>query len=208
MVMPRTKHGLSALGVLSALQKFIRRGMEREAMQCAIELMHTSKNYHSMVCKRLEVICHEDIGLANPMAIPFVHASMAQAREWYEPNPEKLGKSRMAVGNAIRLMCRGPKSREGDHFAAAHGWASILEGAKPELPDWIFDQHTSQGRKQGRGLDYFREVSTQLVPDPGPDPYEDEAYRLWALKNARGAGGEGEAEEIDDEGPMTKPRLF
>ena len=39
------------------------------------------------------------------------------------------------------------------------------------------------GRKLGRGLDHFRQEGAKLVPSPtADDPYEDEAYRLWALK--------------------------
>jgi hypothetical protein len=33
------------------MQKAIRRSMEKEAMQFAVELMHTSKAFHSMVCE-------------------------------------------------------------------------------------------------------------------------------------------------------------
>jgi len=166
------------------MQKCIRRGMEKEAMQFAIELMHTSKAFNSMVCKRLQVIAHEDIdNMARPDIVPFVKASCEQAKEWYDADRTKLGKSRMAVGNSIRLMCRAPKSREGDHFNAATGWAEILEGFKPEIPDWAYDQHTYEGRAKKRGLKFFREESTKLVPKPKrKDKYEDEAYRLWQLK--------------------------
>ena len=34
----------------------------------------------------------------------------------------------------------------------------------------------------GRGLDHFRKEGAKLVPEPTADPYEDEAYRLWAIK--------------------------
>ena len=55
------------------MQKAIRRGMEKEAMEFAVELMHTSKAFHSMACNRLEVICHEDLDtLAAPWVVPFV----------------------------------------------------------------------------------------------------------------------------------------
>ncbi|HEX9904871.1 MAG TPA: hypothetical protein VGA77_07900 [Propylenella sp.] len=199
-MIPPTRHKLPALAVLSALQKFIRRGMEKEAMECAVELMHTSKAFHSMVCKRLEVISHEDIGLAAPDVIPFVRAAMSQAREWYDPDPAKLGKSRMAVGNCIRMMCRSAKSREADHFNAAVGWANLLEDRAPEIPDWTYDQHTSKGKRLGRGLDYFREESTRLVPaQEGKDAYEDEAYRLWRLRQDMPKGGSPKAESDADD---------
>ena len=45
------------------------------------------------------------------------------------------------------------------------------------------DQHTLAGKKLGRGLDHFRSEGAKLVPPlTGDDPYEDEAYRLWAIK--------------------------
>ena len=187
-MIPRTKHGMSPFACISAMQKFIRRGMELEAMQMAVELMHTSKAFHSMVCKRLQVISHEDIDvMSQPHIIPFVRVACEQSKEWHDADVAKMGKSRMSIGNAIRLMCRAAKSREADHFHAATGWAEILENFKPDIPDWVLDQHTTEGRRMGRGLDYFREESTKLVPRPKKkDAYEDEAYRLWALKAERG----------------------
>ncbi len=185
-MIPPTKNGLPAMGCVSAMQKAIRRGLEREAMEFAVELMHTSKGFSTMVCNRLEVISHEDIDTAAaPHIVPFVHAAVAQAREWW--NDKNPGKSRMAVGNAIRMMCRAAKSREGDHFQAAIGLANLLDGAKPTIPDWANDSHTLAGKRAGRGLEFFRAESTKLVPPPAErDAYEDEAYRMWALKERRG----------------------
>jgi replication-associated recombination protein RarA len=180
-VIPDTKNGLPAMACVSAMQKAIRRGMEREAMEFACELMHTSKAFHSMVCNRLEVICHEDLDtLAAPHVFPFVAASLAASRDRYS---KSIGEARLMVGNAIRLMARSPKSRAGCHFGAAIGLRSLLEDFAPEIPDWAFDQHTHKGRWMGRGLQHFRKDGAKLVPPPtGDDPYEDEAYRLWAIK--------------------------
>ena len=173
------------MGCLSAMQKCIRRGLELDAMRFAVELQQTSKNFATMVCNRLEIISHEDIDTqARPDIVPFVKTACDQARAWYDP--AKLGKSRMAIGNAIRLMARAPKSREGDHFSVAVGLAAQLEGYVPDIPDWANDQHTIAGKRLGRGLDYFREISTQLIPPPvSVDPYEVEAYRLLAIKRSR-----------------------
>jgi hypothetical protein len=124
---------------------------------------------------------HEDIDTADRTIIPFVRACVEQAQRWYDA--EKPGASRMATGNAIRSMCRARKSREGDHLAAAIGLRSMLEGYTPELPDWAFDQHTIKGKAMGRGRQHFREEGAKLVPPrTADDPYEDEAYRLWAIK--------------------------
>ena len=87
------------------------------------------------------------------------------------------------VGNAIRMMARAPKSRAGCHFAAAIGLRSLLEDFAPTIPDWALDQHTLNGMAMGRGLDHFRREGAKLVPEPTePDPFIEEAYRLWALK--------------------------
>ncbi len=184
-MIPRTVHNLGAFECLSAMQKCVRRGMEREAMEFACELGHTSKAFATMVTNRLQIISHEDIGLTAPEVILLVHACCQQARdrEWYDP--KKLGKWRIVIGTAIRALCRADKSREGDHFQAAIGLRSQLEDYTPEIPDWAYDQHTRTGRSKGRGLDFFRAESTKLCPPPdGPDPYEDEAYEMWALRDA------------------------
>ena len=122
--------------------------------------------------------------MKRPDIVPFVKAACEQAMHWYDADVTKLGKSRMSIGNAIRLMCRAPKSREGDHFAASVGWAAILEGFMPTIPDWCLDGHTTEGRRKGRGVEYFREVSTELVPPADKDAYEDEAFRLLALESS------------------------
>ena len=132
-MIPATKNGHNATACVSALQKCVRRGLEREAMVFAVELIHTSKAFTSMVCKRLEIISHEDIDTqSQPHIVPFVATAVAQALRWYDP--DKLGASRMAIGNAIRLVCRAQKSREGDHFSIAVGLANQIEDKVPVIP--------------------------------------------------------------------------
>ena len=151
-------------------------------MRFAVELHQTSENFATMVCNRLEIISHEDIdSMAAPWIIPYVKSACDQARTLYDP--VKLGKSRMAIGNAIRLMSRAPKSRQGDHFHFAADLAALLESYVPTIPDWADDQHTLRGKCLGRGFDYFRKESTRLHPPAAePDPYEAEAYRLWEVR--------------------------
>ena len=146
-----------------------------------VELLHTSKAFHSMVCNRLEVICHEDLDTpAAPHLFPFVAASLAASRERYT---KSIGEARLMVGNAIRMMCRSPKSRAGCHFGAAIGLRSMLEDFAPEIPDYALDMHTMKGKAMGRGLDHFRKEGAKLVPEPTePDLYIEEAYRLWTIK--------------------------
>jgi replication-associated recombination protein RarA len=180
-MIPPTKNNLPAMACVSAMQKAIRRSMEREAMEFACELIGTPRAFHSMVCKRLEIISHEDIDTQlQPHIVPFVATAVAQALRWYDP--AKLGASRMAIGNAIRLMCRATKSREGDHFAIAVGLASEVAGFVPTVPDWAHDRHTLKGKRMGRGIEHFRQEGAKLVPQPEKDRYEDEAYAMLELK--------------------------
>ena len=197
-MIPDTRNGLPAMACLSALQKSIRRGLEREAMEFAVELIHTSKAFHSMVCKRLEIISHEDIDTqTQPHVVPFVATAVAQAMRWYDA--DKIGASRMAIGNAIRLMCRARKSREGDHFGIAVGLASQIGGFVPTVPDFANDQHTIEGKRLGRGLDHFRTEGAKLVPPPTePDQYESEAYAMLELKAKQGKRAVKRADLFDE----------
>lgn len=194
-MIPRTHNKLDPFACLSAMQKCIRRGLEREAMEFACELANTSKSLCSMVANRLELISHEDIDcLSQPHIVPFVRTCGEQAREWW--TADKPAKARMAIGNAIRMMCRAEKSREGDHFNGAVGIPNQFFGAAPKIPDWAYDHHTTVGRKMGRGVEFFRTESTKLVPPPAEkDPYEEEFYywqnrRSDAARNGNHSGAE------------------
>lgn len=185
-MIPNTKNDLPAMACVSAMQKYIRRGMEAEAMEFACELIHTpgvqGKGFHTLVCNRLEIISHEDIDTAlAPHVVPFVAACVEQAKRHYDP--KKIGRSRMFIGNAIRMMARAPKSREGDHFGIAIGLANQIGGKVPVIPDFAFDQHTAKGKAMGRGLKHFREVGAALSPVPAKDAYEDAAYAMLELKH-------------------------
>jgi len=86
------------------MQKCIQRGLEREAMEFAVELMHMSRAFHTMVCNRLEVICHEDLDtLSAPWIGPFVASALTQSKERCS---KSIGEARLMVGNAIRMMAR------------------------------------------------------------------------------------------------------
>ena len=177
----RTHNDLSAFEVMSAMQKHIRRNEEREAMEMVCELGHTSKQFFSMAVNRLEIIAHEDIGLADPFVIVLVDTCVRQAKEFYDQ--KKPGKWRMIIGTAVRAMCRAAKSREGDHFHAAIGVPNLEGRKKPEIPDYAYDHHTRRGKQLKRGMEFWKTESTKLVPPPTEDdPYEEEALAIWAKR--------------------------
>ena len=183
MPLPPTKNGMLPFEVLSALQKYCRRGLELEAMQCALELADTSKAYCTMVLNRLQIISHEDIGMANPQAILMAHTICEQVKERYDP--DKMTGWRVMLSNLVLYLCRSDKSREADHFTAV----AKLSGVKPTIPDYARDKHTYAGKKLGRGLKHFREHGAVLSPPPiTGDKYENRAYELWAIAEKNQGG--------------------
>jgi hypothetical protein len=85
----------------------------------------------------------------------------------------------------------------------------MLEVYAPEIPDWALDQHTLAGKKLGRGLDHFREEGAKLVPPPtADDPYEDEAYRLWAIKQRGSYRNDLRGPTSTRQGAMKKEKLL
>jgi replication-associated recombination protein RarA len=195
-MIPRTKGKLSPFACLSAMQKAIRRGLEAEAMEFACELGLTSKAFFTMVCNRLEIVAHEDVGLADQQAVIFASLAIDQAKRHY--NPEKPGLWRMPLGNAIRALSRAQKSREGDHFQAAIGLRAQLTDYTPTVPDWAFDMHTVEGRRRGRGLDHFRTEGARLHPPAESDEYEEQAYEMWKIRDAHKNGHKPSEELLFD----------
>lgn len=165
---PVTRSGYNFHHVISALQKEIRRGNEREALYWALELevdpskAAGTRNWEIALLRRLLVIAHEDIGIANPIvftAIPEMIRCYAMLRE------RNNGGARLILTNMILLLCRSPKSRISDEFLAVV--MKDRNGPKREIPDYALDQHTAAGRAKGRvgaaGEAHFHE-NCLLIP--------------------------------------------
>jgi replication-associated recombination protein RarA len=152
---------------VSALQKMIRRGMEREAMYFAIEL---ESKFPSHLWNRLITIANEDIGLADPHVTIYVDV----LRKHYEDGRRRG--AGLALANAILALCRAEKSRLSDHFQSA----MYRTTERIEIPDVAFDKHTQQGRSMGRGWEHFLTEGVKLVPESDiPDSYREEAIVGW-----------------------------
>ena len=146
-MIPDTKSGLPAMACVSAMQKAIRRGLEREAMEFAVELMHTRKAFHID-------------GLQSPRShLPRRprHAGGAMGRAVRRDRRRAIERAlqqehRRSPADGGQLHPhdgRAPKSRAGCHFAAAIGLRSMLEDFVPEIPDYAIDQHTLKAQGDG-----------------------------------------------------------
>ncbi len=169
-----TQNGYNLFEVISALQKEIRRGEEENALYWALELVPLFEDY---LWQRLVVITNEDIGIANPTALYVVPSQRAIYFEFR--TAKKDGSARLALANAILLLCRSPKSRIADHFQCAVN-QDRLHGKRLEIPDYALDKHTQHGRKMGRGVEHWLDEGCVLNPTPDiHDPYRERAASWW-----------------------------
>lgn len=169
-----TQNGYNLFEVVSALQKEIRRGEEESAMYWALELVPQFEDY---LWQRLVVITNEDVGIANPNLLQIIPTQRAVYFEFR--SAKKDGSARLALANAILLLCRSPKCRVADHFQCAVN-QDRLHGKRREIPDYALDKHTQRGRKMGRGVEHWLADGCQLHPQSDVhDPYVERAAAWW-----------------------------
>jgi replication-associated recombination protein RarA len=170
----QTPNGHLAGEVASALQKSIRRGLERESLYWASELY--GAGFGDYAFRRLRIIASEDVGMADPMVAVQVRALSENFNDQRRHNKTSKSGSisgeRLFLIQAVLVLVRAPKSRMVDHIAMA-----IFEGERPpmEMPDWALDKHTARGKRMGRGEDHFFEVGALIENESDlPDPYAAE----------------------------------
>lgn len=155
----KTRNGIPADEVISALQKSIRKGKERAAVEFAYEMYISSPMMEEKLWRRLLAISVEDIGMGNPQA-PVLINSLNQMRREFEYN--EADRAMMFV-HAIRYLCQSTKDRSSDLLKNI-----IIKnfelGYVPTIPDYALDKHTTRGRKMGRDSMHFLEVDSKVTP--------------------------------------------
>ncbi len=171
----RTKHGLEADLVISALQKCIRRGQEDLAVRMAYELSVTSEFHEEKMWNRLLIISVEDVGFGNPRAAILVKTLFDMHKEFSYGG----GDRRMLFVHAIRYMCRSQKDRSSCDLTCILDKES-RRGYVPEIPDYAYDMHTMKGRAMGRDVFYFLDEASKVEPlwDAYDPTYRDTLYKL------------------------------
>ncbi len=171
----KTISGLDADLVISALQKFVRRAEETEALRVAFELYKTSEFHENKMWSRLLVMSVEDIGFGDTYAPVYVQTLDDMRQKFaYEDGDRPL-----FFVQAIRYLCKCKKERSSDHIK------NILmkefdRGYVPEIPDYAVDMHTIKGRAMGRDVFYFLEESSKVSPvwEDYDDSYRQKFYQL------------------------------
>ncbi len=163
--------GLNFFHVSSAFQKCVRRGLEHEALWFATELYLS--NYEEYIWYRIKVIVSEDIGLANP-ALPAQIQALYQTYVDFKKKKNDHKPENLPFIHAVLLLVRSKKSRLVDNKLCYYMFLRH-KMEQPPLPDFVFDQHTTEGRRMGRGNEFFYEESAKLAnagTDLVPDEYD------------------------------------
>ena len=179
------RDGDSHYDLLSALQKSIRGSDPDAAVHYLARLLEAGQMQSA--CRRLMVIAAEDIGLAYPMAIPVVNASVDMALKLGMPE------ARIPLGDAAVLLATSPKSNTG-HIALDAALEDVRKGKCGDFPRHLqnvhFDTYT-QEREQGYKYPHNypgRWVQQQYLPDElvgtryyeyGDNKLEQAAKQYW-----------------------------
>jgi replication-associated recombination protein RarA len=166
----RTVGGHDPLVLVSMVQKSVRRNRVDLAAWAAFELLRS--NYADWVWRRVCVTAAEDTAALVQTEINALRAACDRERR-----ERKGAATRVFMGKALLLLCRAPKSRDPDHLANLVVdrlelddpcvLAAALEEAEaePEVPGWVFDCHTSEGRRRGKTRDdFFKDEHDALTP--------------------------------------------
>lgn len=186
----KTASGLNFYHVSSAFQKCVRRGLEHEALWFGTELFISG--YAEYAWYRIMVMASEDIGLADPQAAVVVQ-SLYQNYLIFKAKKTAHQPEKLPFTNALLYIIRAKKSRLVDNKLCVYFFQRHRINA-PEIPDFAFDMHTVEGKRKGRGNDYFYEESAKIENDDltlVPDEYEfrDFAWELYKEEDKEKAAG-------------------
>jgi replication-associated recombination protein RarA len=170
-----TRRGYDFGEVSSALQKAIRRNDARVAGYFAVELFESG---YGLYCwKRLLTISAEDCAGIITQEIK----ALCDAYLLINKGEEKE-KGRIFIAKATIILCTVPKSRDADHLTnlvydrksriSDGAILKLLEVARAEkepIPDYAFDCHTWQGKRNGKTKqDFIHDEFNALNPrQPG-----------------------------------------
>lgn len=177
----RTRHGLAADEVISALQKEIRRGHTENATFLAYEMLTTSDELEAKLWQRLQIISVEDIGYGQTDAPILIQTLFQMHHNFPRPQRDRF----LFALHAVRYLCGCTKDRSSDELLNWVKYAIEIEGQRPVVPEYAIDMHTEAGRRLGRGKRHFLEEGAQVSPELS-DREQIYRQRLLALLDAQG----------------------
>ena len=175
--------GYKFFELLSALQKDIRRGNEKQALRWAIEIAECFSEI--ALWNKLRGIASEDIGLANSTAPSVIQTLENDYFDLKETN-NKNKPERLPLVNAVVFLSSSLKSRIVDNLLNVVYEERDHENWNPPIPEYALDKHTLKWKQTGKskqeGIEHFFEVGAKLNRPAIGDPYTEEAKEC-AKKN-------------------------
>ena len=162
------KDGDGHYDLLSALQKSIR-GSDPDAALFYLAKLLAGGDLIS-VCRRLQVIASEDVGLAYPMAAAVVRACVESARELGLPE------ARIPLANAAVLLATSPKSNSA-YMGIHDATEAVAAGKGTTFPRSLQNVHFDGENSAERGQNY-------KYPHDYPNHYVSQQYLPDDLKRA------------------------
>lgn len=118
---------------ISAFIKSMRASDEKGAMYWLAKMLHAGEDFR-FIARRIVIFASEDIGLADPEALPLAIATQ-QAVEFVG-----LPEARIPLGHATAYMCRAPKSREA--YDALNAATEKIEAEQTKrVPEHLKNKH-------------------------------------------------------------------
>lgn len=118
---------------ISAFIKSMRASDEANAMYWLAKMLHAGEDFR-FIARRIVIFASEDVGLADPEALPLAIATQ-QAVEFVG-----LPEARIPLAHATAYMCRAPKSREA-YEALNTATAEIESEQTSRIPENLKNKH-------------------------------------------------------------------
>ncbi|MBY0755470.1 replication-associated recombination protein A [Clostridium sardiniense] len=161
--------GDSHYDILSAFQKSIRGSDPNASIHYLARLIKAGDLIS--ICRRLQVIASEDIGLAYPQAAMIVKSLVDSARELGFPE------ARIPLAEATILLATSPKSNKA--YVAIDSALQDLETMKiDDIPNTLKDAHYGGAKSLGRGIEY-------KYPHNYENSYIEQQYLPNNIKNKK-----------------------
>lgn len=162
-----TVRGFRADELVSALQKYIRRGNLEEALLVAREMYETSPALEAHLWTRLMVISASDCNDGSFLQTLIVESLHRVGSRMQRGTGERW----LFIVQAVRCLASSQKDMTTDEMCM---WSRHLMNndlRKPVIPDYALDVHTAAGRAMGRGVAHFLDEGTVVTNRyEGADP--------------------------------------
>lgn len=166
----------------SAFIKSMRGGDPDAALYWLVKMLEGGEDPR-FIARRLVIFASEDVGLADPRALPLATAVFDAC--------EKIGlpECRLNLAHGVVFLATAPKSNSTTE-ALGKATAYLKERGLQAVPMWLRDAHTSFNKAMGQGTEY-------LYSHDFPEGVSGQAYMLEPARffSAKEAGAERHVSE-------------